>query len=309
MKCEHPSLYAALLVGVLVNVLLRSQTAYWCRAGAAAALVCAPVLAAVGALFAVSWQQGATPLLRLLFALLLAGTSVLELLRLWNLTQRLYPGAVTQLALCLLVLLALPLRYLAQSSSLSDRVFRHPLAGAAVTFILMWAMIFLPSYTMGGIGAGRLLNVVWMTFILGLAVTEFLLFGWLERIRGVCLTPAIRQLSKAGKCLPLVCAAMLVCMACIGSHTVKEGQDNHFATTLEAAYELADGEAARFAKVLDKREAILTDTDQPDVVIRPLTEEERPWLLFYTDVAPGPDLWGLTPYYSKNSVTIADYNN
>ena len=307
MKCEHPSLYAALLVGVLVNVLLRSQTAYWCRAGAAAALVCAPVLAAVGALFAVSWRQGATPLLRLLFALLLAGTSVLELLRLWNLTQRLYPGAVTQLALCLLVLLALPLRYLAQSSSLSDRVFRHPLAGAAVTFILMWSMIFLPSYTMGGIGAGRLLNVVWMTFILGLAVTEFLLFGWLERI--VCLTPAIRQLEKAGKCLPLVCAAMLVCMACIGSHTVKEGQDNHFATTLEAAYELADGEAARFAKVLDEREAVLTDTDQPDVVIRPLTEEERPWLLFYTDVAPGPDLWGLTPYYSKNSVTIADYNN
>ena len=99
MKCEHPSLYAALLVGVLVNVLLRSQTAYWCRAGAAAALVCAPVLAAVGALFAVSWRQGATPLLRLLFALLLAGTSVLELLRLWNLTQRLYPGAVTQLSL------------------------------------------------------------------------------------------------------------------------------------------------------------------------------------------------------------------
>ena len=148
-----------------------------------------------------------------------------------------------------------------------------------------------------------------MTFILGLAVTEFLLFGWLERIRGVCLTPAIRQLGKAGKRLPLVCAVMLVCMACIGSHTVKEGQDNHFATTLEAAYELADGEAARFAKVLDKREAILTDTDQPDVVIRPLTEEERPWLLFYTDVAPGPDLWGLTPYYSKNSVTIADYNN
>ena len=61
--------------------------------------------------------------------------------------------------------------------------------------------------------------------------------------------------------------------------------------------------------MLDEREAILTDTDQPDVVIRPLTEEERPWLLFYTDVAPGPDLWGLTQYYSKNSVTIADYNN
>ena len=36
--------------------------------------------------------------------------------------------------LCLLVLLALPLRYLAQSSSLSDRVFRHPLAGRHLYF-------------------------------------------------------------------------------------------------------------------------------------------------------------------------------
>lgn len=209
--------------------------------------------------------------------------------------------------LCLLLLLALPLRYLAQSSNLPDQIFRHPLAGFAVTFILMWAMIFLPSYTMGGIGAGRLLNVVWMTFILGLAATEFLLLGWLERIRGICLTQAIRLLGKAGKKLPLVCVAMLVCMACIGSHTVKEGQDNHFATSLEAAYELADGEAVCFAKVLDEREAILTDDTLPDAVIRPLTAEERPWLLFYTDVAPGPDLWGLTPYYSKNSVTIAEY--
>ena len=148
-----------------------------------------------------------------------------------------------------------------------------------------------------------------MTFILGLAVTEFLFFGWLERIRNISLAPTIRQLSKARNRLPLVCAALLVCMACIGSHTVKEGQDNHFATTLEAAYELADGEAARFAQVLDERESILTDASQSDAVIRPLTEEERPWLLFYTDVAPGPDLWGLTPYYSKNSVTIAEFDN
>lgn len=120
MKCEHPSLYAALLVGVLVNVLLRSQTAYWCRAGAAAALVCAPVLAAVGALFAVSWRQG----LRRYCACCLpaaGGTSVLELLRLWNLTQRLYPGAVTQLVLCLLVLL--PILYLRRVSAISQTAY------------------------------------------------------------------------------------------------------------------------------------------------------------------------------------------
>lgn len=121
MKCEHPSLYAALLVGVLVNVLLRSQTAYWCRSGAVAALLCAPVLALTGTFFAVCWRQGATPLLRLLFAALLAASSVLELLRLWQLTQRLYPGAVTQLALCLLVLL--PILYLRRVSAVSQTAY------------------------------------------------------------------------------------------------------------------------------------------------------------------------------------------
>ena len=209
--------------------------------------------------------------------------------------------------LCLLALLALPLLHLARSTVLPDRAFRHPWLGAAVTFVLMWAMIFLPSYTMGGIGAGRLLNVVWMTFVLGLAATEFLLLGWLERVRGISLHGAEQLCRRHARCLPLAAAAMLVCMACIGSHTVKEGQDNHFATSLEAAYELADGSAKRYADALDAREALLNDASLPEVSIRPLADDERPWLLFYTDVAPGPDLWGLTPYFSKQSVTISDF--
>lgn len=205
---------------------------------------------------------------------------------------------------CLLLLLALPLRRLAQSQMLSDRVFRHPWSGFAGTFVLVWAMIFLPSYTMGGIGAGRLLNVVWMTFVLGLSVSEFLLLGWLERVRGFSLMPAEHFLRKHARILPKLAAAMIVCMACIGSHTVKEGQDNYFATSLEAAYELANGQAARFAATLDEREAILQDESQPEVAITPLAADERPWLLYYTDVSVGPDLWGLTPYYGKDSVVV-----
>lgn len=203
---------------------------------------------------------------------------------------------------------SLPLLHLARSAAPPDRVFRYPFFGAAVTFVLMWGMIFLPSYTMGGIGAGRLLNVVWMTFVLGLAATEFLLLGWLERVRGLSLHSTEQFCKRHARRLPQAAACMLVCMACIGSHTVKEGQDNHFATSLEAAYELADGQAARYAAALDAREAVLTDAAQRDVTIRPLNGEERPWLLFYTDVAPGPDMWGLTPYFDKQSVTIAEPN-
>lgn len=206
--------------------------------------------------------------------------------------------------LCLLLLLALPMRRLAMSTNVSSRLFRCPWMGPAGTFVLTWAMIFLPSYTMGGIGAGRLLNVVWMTFVLGLAVSEFLLFGWIERVRMISLAPVEHFLQRHSRRLPLAGAALLLCMACIGSHTVKEGQDNHFATSLEAVYELASGEAVAFARALDAREAILYDPAQADVEITPLGEEERPWLLYYTDVSVGPDLWGLTPYYSKDSVVI-----
>ncbi|WP_300251148.1 DUF6056 family protein [uncultured Subdoligranulum sp.] len=208
--------------------------------------------------------------------------------------------------LCLLLLLAMPLCRLARSARVPDRMFRRPWLGLGGTFLLMWAMIFLPSYTMGGIGAGRLLNVVWMTFVLGLAVTEFLFFGWVERVRGHMLRNAERFLEKHGRYLPGLALAMLVCMACIGSHTVKEGQDNYFATSLEACYELASGEASRFAAALDAREAALSDPSQPDVAISPLSAEERPWLLFYTDVSVGPDLWGLTPYYGKDSVVVVE---
>lgn len=175
-----------------------------------------------------------------------------------------------------------------------------------VTYLLMWAMIFLPSYTMGGIGAGRLLNVVWMTFVLGLAVSEFLFFGWLERVQGFSLERAEQALWHRGRLMVGTVVVMLLCMACIGSHTVKEGQDNYFATSLEALYELADGQAARFASALDAREAALSDPDQPDVAITPLKAEERPWLLFYTDVSAGPDLWGFTPYYGKDSVVVVE---
>lgn len=208
--------------------------------------------------------------------------------------------------LCLLALLALPLRRLSQSARLSDRVFRHPWYGVVVTYLLMWAMIFLPSYTMGGIGAGRLLNVVWMTFVLGLAVSEFLFFGWLERVQGFSLARAEQALWHRGRLMVGTVVVMLLCMACIGSHTVKEGQDNYFATSLEALYELADGQATRFASALDAREAALSDPDQPDVAITPLKAEERPWLLFYTDVSAGPDLWGFTPYYGKDSVVVVE---
>lgn len=118
MKRDCPSLLAALTVGVLVNVLLRSQSAYWPRAGAATALVCAPVLAGTAAFFARSWKVASAPLFRLLFAALLFYTSALEVLHFRDLAQRLYPGALSMTVICLVLLL--PVVYLRRVSAISQ---------------------------------------------------------------------------------------------------------------------------------------------------------------------------------------------
>ena len=205
---------------------------------------------------------------------------------------------------CLLLLLTPSLWRLAQSRALGDGAFRRSWLPPVVTFVLVWGMIWLPSYTMGGIGPGRLINIAWMTFVLGAVVSWAVLLGWLGRVRRVAVGQWIEKLSAPGRRAALTAAALVLCIACIGGHTVKEGLDNRFATSLEAAWELANGTPQAYAAAMDEREAILTDPETADAVIRPLTEDERPGLLYFSDVTPGPDSWGLTEYYGKNSVYV-----
>lgn len=139
MKRECPSLFAALLVSLLVNVLLRSQTAYRPRAGLAAAPLCALLLAAVGWLFARCWRLACDPVLRLLFGALLVFSSVLELLRLWQLADRLYPGAITLSSVCLLAVL--PVVYLRRVSALSQTARAVLCLLAAATAVMLISVL------------------------------------------------------------------------------------------------------------------------------------------------------------------------
>lgn len=118
MKHDCPSLLAALVVSLLVNTFLRAQGAYWARAGAAAALVCVPLLAGVGYLFSAAWRCSAGPLARIAFSVLLLGTSALEILQFWQMLRRLYPETASLTAICLMLLL--PVLYLRRVSSLSQ---------------------------------------------------------------------------------------------------------------------------------------------------------------------------------------------
>lgn len=137
MKRESPNLFAALLIGLLSNVLLRSQTAYLPRAGFFAALLCAPILAAVCLLFSYGFSvAGIGQAVSRPFAALLIFSCVLEILRLAALIQRIYPGSIRLSAVCLLLLL--PVLYLRRVSALSQSAYAVLclLAGAGVLLLL-----------------------------------------------------------------------------------------------------------------------------------------------------------------------------
>ena len=115
---ETPSLFAALLTGLLLNTMLADAAGYGARAGLLAAPVSIAVLTAVGLVFAHAWRSSAARLTRGLFAALLVLSSALELLRMWQMAKGLYDGAVTLTAVCVTVLL--PVIYLRRVSAIAQ---------------------------------------------------------------------------------------------------------------------------------------------------------------------------------------------
>lgn len=202
-----PSLFAALLAGLLLNLLLARQTGYGAREGWLAAPLSVAVLAAAGWMFARCWQRGQNALLRALFTALLAMSSVIELLRLWQLAGTLYPGAVTLTAVCVTVLL--PVIYLRRVSAIAQtaNVLLCLLAGATAVMLLSVAgrlrVTNLQAVPLGAVGFGKALWAQWTLY------PELLL-------------PALwpRRAGRGGR-VPLRLAAG-VTLAGAGLHTVLE---------------------------------------------------------------------------------------
>ena len=119
MKRENPNLFGALLLGLLLNTLLSSQTAYWARIGLLAYPLSAGLLISAALLFAWAWR-GVERRRWLRFALgcLLGASSALEVLRFWRLLERVAPDSQNLLEVCLLLLL--PVLYLRRVSAIAQ---------------------------------------------------------------------------------------------------------------------------------------------------------------------------------------------
>jgi hypothetical protein len=202
------------------------------------------------------------------------------------------------------LLLLAPILY--RVAKASPYTFRHPLPLLAFGALLFCAQLTPPLYVGAGVflGGGRAMNTYYVSYLVLLFFMETYAMGALARrceTRGLAPTPALRRgLSLAALCLLLV-----------GFLGYKQPDDVLYGPMNmaggSAALSILTGEAARYDREMDAREALLNDTAQPEVALAPLSVVPR---VFMGDLLTPDALYDVRPalcrYYGKTAITIAE---
>lgn len=161
-------------------------------------------------------------------------------------------------------------------------------------FVLLTGLFFVPFYTMGGAGGGRLINVIWLMFLLFGLYHEVMILRWLltknllpmERIRAFWGRTRVQTV------------VFCCCIACL--FVASPAQFNEKAGAFKALQEFADGTAKGYAAEMDARVARYTDGSLAEVAVEPL--ENRPYMLYLSDVTMDADVWpntSISEYFGK----------
>lgn len=170
--------------------------------------------------------------------------------------------------------------------------FRFPALVSVFSFCLFSAMFCPPLYAMGNIGDTRLLNIVYFSYLLLLAINLTYWLGWAAK----------QQAQRRHRLPPLsVLAAALVLLLCCGIAVLR---GTGF-TSLGALSTLMSGEAAEYHACAQRRFDILKDSSIEDAELERFPCQ--PYLLFFDDITDDPTDWrnvDMSSYYGKNSVVL-----
>lgn len=175
---------------------------------------------------------------------------------------------------------------------------RFPWIALSASFVILCGMLCVPYYAMGGFGAGRLTNVIWITFVLLGWLNYVLIVRWLKLNRIITLKRTElwkKQSAKIKTILPIGC--LLLILLCTQSKT--------HSSSLRAVRELYNGTAKAYACELDERLAPLHDPALTQVRLKALRHKSK--LLFFEDITTGPTDWhniAISKYYGKSQTVI-----
>ena len=191
----------------------------------------------------------------------------------------------------LLVALALIFR---PALSKSEFSFPAPLLLSAFSLCLFSAMFCPPVYALGTVGEPRVLNIIYFSHLLLLALNLVYWLGWLCR-RGK--TAAAEDGVKA---VGLGVAALLLALCCGISMLGGTGF-----SSVGAVSTLASGEAGAYRDSALRRFELLKDESLDDVQLEDFPV--KPYLLYFDDITRDPADWrneDISTFYGKNSVVL-----
>lgn len=176
--------------------------------------------------------------------------------------------------------------------------FPCPLLVLALSFCVLSSM-FTPSvYASGNPGAGRIFNIIYLTFLLLLLLNLLYLEGWRQCGRRDC-----QRQEDGGENLAAVKLGTLAAFLFCAALCAKAEPD--FFTATAAVSSLRNGEAVSYRARQEERNAMLLDDSVQDVVLEAF--DSPPPLLFYEDIEADPGNWKnvrMSSYYRKDSVRL-----
>lgn len=195
-----------------------------------------------------------------------------------------------------LILLVFPFVVKAVHSNRERFRFSCPLIVIALSFCILSSM-FTPSvYAAGDPGAGRIYNIIYLTFLLLVIVNMAYVYGWFVQkcdVRKVVGEKEDRIYRIAVLAGIAFCAALVVA-----------AEPDRF-TSVCAVKSIVNGEAKEWKQEEEKRLAVLLDDSIREAELQEFTV--KPTLLFYEDIESEPDNWKnirMSGYFRKDSVRL-----
>ena len=188
--------------------------------------------------------------------------------------------------------------------------FPYPAVVFAGGICLAAANITPPLYAGGNIIAGRLKALIFLQYLLILALLVFYGLGFLRRVmeeRGGQNEKTRTAEEAAGACFTRTAFAVLWVLFAAGAFFCARRviSNPYYFTSSAAAADLLNGTAAEYGAQQEARWAVLHDPSVPDAELEPFTV--RPQLLYFSDITEDKEAWenrGMAEFYEKNSVIL-----
>ncbi|MBQ7867882.1 MAG: hypothetical protein IJ354_07015 [Clostridia bacterium] len=208
-------------------------------------------------------------------------------------------GQYIRLPIIAVTLVLLPAFYAAARRSPFH--FDHPWMVLVLMVCLYCVQLAPPLQSIASIGAGRIVNTYFLSFVVFWFLYVYYLCGWAARHLPVLEQPTPRQ--AGALLLTALCLLVAGCLSFKRPGDVLYGVQNMSGPS--AALSIITGEAAQYDAEMAARETLLNDETQPVIQLSPLTANPA---VFMDDLLEPGAVYDVRPslceYYGKDAILL-----